>query len=497
MLLYNNFFSECINFIRYLLMIILGVVKEKILSENRVSLVPNSIKYLINIGLIVNIEDNAGLLAGFSNNDYIKNGANIVNNNTLMKSDIIICINFHISNLSLLKYKCIVICLYSIGNFKKNKYFLEKNKITLIVLSNIPRLSNTQSFDVLSTISYISGYRGVIEALYEYKNFFSSQIISTCELKPINMLILGVGIAGLSAISISKSLGAKIFCYDINKKTKEQVESLGVKFLEIENSLNNFLLEKAFMFDIIITAANNYYSNKVAPLIITENIIKNMKYGSIIVDLSMRNGGNCELSILNKLRICSNGVKIISYLDFSNLMPNITSILYSNNITNLLRLIVKNGDIFLDFNNKNIFNIIYSFQGSLNNRKFNEIKNKNFLSFSNIFKKKIFYYIFIFFLVMCVLFFKNILFSRFVVFILSFIIGLEIVRRINSFLHTPLMSITNAISGIISVGCLLQINNKNGLLVNLISLISLFLININIFAGFNITKRMLKIFYKN
>ncbi len=484
-------------------MLKLGVIKENLLNEKRVSLTPYNIYDLINLGFKIYVEKNAGLLSGYSNDLYIENGAIVSNYKNVIKSDILLKINtFSIDELVILEKNKILICL---NFFSTNKFLkvLNKKKITFLILNKIPRISKAQYFDVLSTISHISGYRAVIEAFYEYRGFWSNQITASGNLNAIKILIIGVGVAGLSAISLSKALGADVYAYDIKDEVKLQIKSLGVKFFCEKNknySLNQLLLRKISLFDVLIIGALDKYG--IAPKIINKDLLKLMKKNSILVDLSIKNGGNCELSIKNKIVIFNN-VKIIGYEDYSNLMPYITSKLYGNNLVNFLKFILDtNNNVFINLNDNIIKKIVFTYKGVLNkNIKKKNIKEKKILkekkkNFKLIITNTILVIIIILFLIFKKYNFIVSYFRNFIVFVISSILGFRLLNKVDYCLHSPLISITNAISGIIFLGFLFQINNSVNYLVNLISFFSLFLVNINIFAGFNLTRRMLNMFYK-
>ncbi len=484
-------------------MITLGVIKEKCLGENRVSLIPKSVQILCKLGFLVNIQKNAGLLAGFSNEEYKKYGAIVTDYVTVLKSNIIIGIYFYNFFFKYLLHNSIVICLSFEDNYENYKNIFIKKQITLISLDNLSRTSSSQSFDVLSSISNVAGYRAVIEAIYIYKRFFSRQITAAGETPCAKVLILGMSIAGLSAVSVAKSLGAEVFCYDINKNSSKSAKSLGAKFLFL-NDLNMYLLKEIHNFDIIICCVSSFKKTFKCPNLITLNIIKLMKKNSVIVDLAMRNGGNCELSVLNKCYFYKNKVHILGYLDFSNLMPSLTSELYSNNIINFIKLLYSNdiNNIFALLKKLGESNILLTTQGTYR-KNIQSIKNLKYKKQNDFVKyclKKISIFPLVMFIFIFLLFipplygFNNLnILYYFVILLFSFIIGYITISKIDFFLHTPLISFTNAISGIIAVGSLIQLSMFDNCYVNLISLMSLLLSSISIFSGFFITYKMIKI----
>ncbi len=487
-------------------MVTIGITKENILDEKRVCLIPEHVYKLKKLGFTVFVEKNAGIFSGFDDENYLCNGAIIKNKKEVFKSDIIFRYNFfNYEEIKLLNNNVILVCLYVNKNYKKYIKELKKKKITLIFLEKLPRLSRIQFFDVLSTISNISGYRSVIEAIYEIREFFSGQITASGNINPIKVLIIGAGVSGLSAINLCRLLGANVFVYDPRKEIKEYIESTGSNFIKLNNlykNIDDYLYKNISSYKVIICSAVN--KKNIAPKIITEKIIKCMKKNSIIIDLVIRNGGNCTLSVNNKKIFYKNKIKIISYYDFSNLMPSVTSKLYGNNLINFICFIfdLKKKKFIFNFKDEVLKNIIFLFNGFNLKKKKLFIEKKIYKKFIlekdnvNIFlnNKLIF---FSFFILFFILKFNNKRFFNIIFFLYSCILGFFITQKIDGFLHTPLISITNALSGIISIGCLSQINIKNNFFINLIATFSLFLININIFSGFYITLKILNMFDKN
>ncbi len=503
-------------------MLSLGIVKEKVLNETRVSLIPNDVLKLISLGFNVFFEENAGILSGFNNLDYISCGAIQENSELIWKKNIILSLNFpNKDQLILINDKTLLICLYLITLNEIEISILFKKKITLIFLDQIPRTSKAQSFDVLSSISNVSGYRAVVESLYEYRNFFSGQISFLGKLNPVKFLIIGGGVIGLSAINIARDLGADVYLYDSRFEVQEQAKSLGANFINLysyKNNLEEYLLKNISKFNIIITFVIN--KDGIAQKLISKKLIKLMFNNSIIVDLAIKYGGNCELSVLDKITYYKNNIKIISYYDFSRLMPNLTSKLYSAHLFNIINYIYNKDKMSMLINlndfilnkivkiyegKKNILKIKYMEKLDKDLEKFVSLKEEkiNVNIKNNLNTKKVFSckkeFLFLFFMFLFSSFYKQYsmkFLHHLMMMILSCNLGYFVITKVKHVLHTPLMSITNVISGIISVGALLQINKENNYLGNFFAFISLLLVSINIFTGFFVTKRMLKMFYK-
>ncbi len=489
-------------------MLSISIIKEKKNNENRVSLVPKDILNLSKMGFKkIYVENNAGLLSGYKDSYYIKYGSIIKDKVNIWNSNIILKIHFPIlKELYLLNKYSILICLDINLNYINYINILKEKKITLIILSYIPRISRLQVMDVLSSISYVSGYRAALEGIYEYRNFIGKQIFTCINIKPVNILVIGAGIFGLSVISFFRYLGANVYVYDVNKNVKEEVESLGAKFIDIENNfLKFFLCQKINKFNIIINSAIS--KDKKCPLIFTKKILNLIKSGSVIVNLINNNSCNCQLYKKNGL-LNFNNIKIISYEDFSNLMSKPISKLYSNNLIYFLKSILdEKKNIFINFKDILFQNIVVLYKGKELSKNYFLSKKKNIkknidISFSYdvffwyylILLLSLIFYILIFFIFndFFLFFYLNNLF----IFLFSYILGFISINRIENFLHTPLMSLTNSISSIVILGCILQINENISWLNIFFSLITLSLININIFSGFLVTKRMLTILFK-
>ncbi len=505
-------------------MLSIGILKEE-KKENKVFIVPETVSKLISLGFNIYIENNAGLLSGFKDELYIKSGAVIENKNNIFSKDIILVFNFiNFKKLCFLKLNCKLICFNISEKYKEYLHIFKEKKVTLIVLNNIPRLSKYQYMDIVSSISYISGYRAVVEALYLYKSIFSNQIVFSGIIPAVKVLIIGVGVSGLSSMSLLKTLGADIYAYDIRKETEDQVKSLGAKFIKINNlyiDFNDYLLRNIMNFNLIIITVSNKNNNLFK--YITNELFMLMDNNSIIVDLSVKSNIYYDLEVYDSIYELKNGIKVISYYDYSRLMPKLSSFLCSNNLFNFLKFIFddKKKKMYFNFNDVMINDVTLINNGIIYKKKIiNEFKS-DFLfknkqeqehklkvksNFFYLYKYKInkflFYKIFtVFFFVFLSFFFLNYyslnFFNNLNIFILSFLLGYKLINNIDHSLHTPLISLTNAISGIIFVGCLIQVNYLNNFINKFISFISLFLVSINVFSGFYITIRMLKMFNNN
>jgi NAD(P) transhydrogenase subunit alpha len=386
--------------------------------------------------------------------------------------------------------------------------------------------------DALSAMANIAGYRAVIEATHQFGRFLTGQITAAGKVDPAKVMVIGAGVAGLAAIGTAGSLGAIVRAFDTRPEVKEQIESMGAEFLELDyeepeqtGSGDGYAKEmsKAFIdaemalfaaqakeVDIIITTA--MIPGKPAPKLITEAMVNSMKPGSVIVDLAAAGGGNCELTIAGKVNTV-NGVKIIGYTDLVSRLPNQASQLYANNLLNLTKLLCKNkdGTFTIDFDDVVIRNMTVVNESEItfppppikvsaapvqaSSKKVTEQPITQTATDKPSHKKH-------WFMLTGAVVFAWVasvapadFLSHFTVFVLSCVIGYNVVWNVSHSLHTPLMSVTNAISGIIIVGAILQVG-QSSIIIQILAAIAILIATINIVGGFVVTDRMLKMFRK-
>ena len=330
-----------------------GSTKEKS-PEKRISITPDTSKSLKNLGLNVLLEKGYGENLGYSDQEYKDKGTEILSNaeEVLSKSDLICKVNFPSDqDFKFIKENSnLIISNY---NAEKEKNLL-KNKVNIFALNLLPRITRAQSMDVLSSQANLAGYRSVIESIYEYEKAVPMMMTAAGTVPAARVLVVGAGVAGLQAIATAKRIGAIVSATDVRLTAKEQVESLGGKFLTVEGSENletnggyakeageEFKKKQAQMLetaasksDIIICTA--LIPGKPAPRIINENMIKKMKPGSVIFDLAVVQGGNSAYSEIDKI-VVKNGVKIIGIDNVMNKLPLTASNLYAKNIFSFIR----------------------------------------------------------------------------------------------------------------------------------------------------------------
>lgn len=366
---------------------ILSEVNNNSEKEQRVALTPDSAKKFVKLGLEVIIEKGAGAGAFFSDEDYVRAGAKVADKNSVLDCEIVAKINPpSTQEVSLLKSGHSFVSLLNSWDKSGPVQWLNEKKITAFALEKIPRTSRAQSMDVLSSQANIAGYRAVIEAVINYKKFFPLMMTSAGMSKPAKVIILGAGVAGLQAIATARRLGAAVEAYDIRPEVKEQIQSLGAKFIELDvkesgsgaggyakelskeskEQQQRLLTEYLKTANIIITTAN--IPGRKAPLLITEAAVRGMKPGSVIIDLAAGTGGNCELTKAEKTEVV-NGVAIVGITNYPSLVATDSSQFFGNNLYNFLSIMISKKDnlseLNLDFNDDIIAAACVCHQGQI------------------------------------------------------------------------------------------------------------------------------------
>ena len=348
---------------------IIGILKEPDF-EKRVSLLPENVKTLTSLKTNVIIEDGAGEKSFYSNNDYAEQGALIKKRAEVLKeSDLISSINpLSSDEYNLLREGQAVLTAYGpLFNADLLNFFLGHN-ITSFSMDMVPRTTRAQSMDILSSMATVAGYKAVLEAANHLPSFFPMFMTAAGTIRPSKVLVLGAGVAGLQAIATARKLGAVVEAFDVRSAVKEEVQSLGAKFIEVEGAKEDsgaggyaveqsddykqkqqeLIQQHARKANVIITTAQ--IPGKKAPVLITKDTVENMKPGSVIVDLAASTGGNCELTENDKIKEI-NYVTIIGKSNFPSEVPSDASKMYGNNIINFTKLIIdENGNLKLDFN---------------------------------------------------------------------------------------------------------------------------------------------------
>ncbi len=520
----------------------IGIPKELRPGERRVAATPDTIKRLTKLGFDVTVETEAGVGASFDDAAYVAAGASIAPDwrSLWSAADIVLKVQppeslpdgSHEAD-RLREGGTLVSFIWP----AKNKELLDRlaaRKATVLAMDQVPRITRAQKIDALSSMANIAGYRAVIEAASFYGRFFTGQMTAAGKVPPAKVLVIGAGVAGLSAIGAARGLGAIVRAFDTRSEVREQIESMGAEFLEVNIQEEGagaggyakvmspefiaaemaLFMEQAKDVDIIITTA--LIPGKPAPVLITEEMVNAMRSGSVIVDLAAENGGNCALTQPGQV-ITHRGVTIIGYVDLPSRLAPLASQLYGTNLSHLLydmggaekfrvdpedqvvrgALVLQNGELMwpppkppapaavpakpatpakptqaqpTKKAQSGALGSLLLVLGALAFAALGAVAPKEFL-------------------------------SHFTVFVLACFVGWQVIWNVTPALHTPLMSVTNAISGIIVVGGMMQLTSAAGgdaltSPVTLIGAAAVLLAAINIVGGFLVTQRMLRMFQR-
>lgn len=509
----------------------LGIPKEIYPNEYRVAATPDTVKKLQKLGFEILIESGAGEAATFSDRAYQQAGCHIAPNaHTLWtEADIVLKVRPPAtSEIELIpdEGNTLISFIWPAQNQEMLEKLASRNA-TVIAMDAIPRISRAQKMDALSSMANIAGYRAVIEAANNFGRFFTGQITAAGKVPPAKVMVIGAGVAGLAAIGAARSLGAVVRAFDTRPVVKEQVESLGAEFLELEFEEDGtgqggyaktmskefieaemaLFAEQAQEVDIIITTA--LIPGRPAPKLITTAMVESMKEGSVIVDLAAEQGGNCEVTKPNEIYKYK-GVTIIGLTDLPSRMAAQSSQLYGNNLWHLLKDMGGSEEYKVDFEDEVVRGALILHEGKVTwpapkpsnpspapakpqpgtvKAVTKEAEQKSSGGFL--------------WLIVAGLALLGIgigapssFLSHFTVFVLACFVGWQVIWNVSPALHTPLMSVTNAISGIIIIGGMLQIGGELTSPATILGAIAILIGTINISGGFLVTQRMLKMFQK-
>ncbi len=509
---------------------LIGVTRESATGETRVSATPATVKQLVALGYDVLVASGAGAGSSFPDDGYAEAGARIGPAEDAWHADIVFTVNAPTAEqIAELREGATLVSLLSPALRPDLVEQLAARPITALSMDAVPRISRAQSLDVLSSMANIAGYRAVVEAAHQFGRFFTGQVTAAGKVPPAKVLVVGAGVAGLAAIGAASSLGAIVRATDPRPEVGDQVRSLGGEYLSVESaeaevSATGYAKEMSDDYssraealyeqqcrdvDIIVTTA--LIPGRPAPRLITAQMVASMKPGSVLVDLAAANGGNIEGTVAGQVVVTDNAVTIVGYTDLAGRLATQASQLYGTNLVNLMKLLTpdKDGRLVLDFDDVVQRGITVVRDGEKTwppppvqvsavpsvappkepqriepktvtltaSRKYTVVGLGSALLF------------------LLTAFSPPTLIGNFTVFVLAIVIGYYVIGNVHHALHTPLMSITNAISGIIIVGALLQIGHGDAT-VTVLAFIAILLVSINIFGGFAVTRRMLGMFTK-
>jgi len=370
----------------------IGILKEKD-DDNRVALLPDNVLTLKNLGLTVLVEKSAGNGAFFSNEKYKEAGAEVKGHSDIInKADILVRINqFTANEIAKMSGNQVTVSLLNSNLDEEYLKAAQEKQLTVFGLNKIPRITRAQSMDVLSSMATTAGYKAVLEAANHLPRFFPMFMSAAGTIKPAKVLVIGAGVAGLQAIATARRLGGVVEAFDVRSAVKEEVESLGGKFIEVKGAKESseaggYAVEQAEEYkkkqeqliqdhaqkaDVIITTAQ--ILGREAPKLIRKDTVEKMKSGSVIIDLAASSGGNCELTKSDE-KYQHKGVLIIGNSNYPSELPADASKMFGNNLTNFLKLLIdETGNLDINFEDEIIKATCVFYQGEIKDEKIKQV----------------------------------------------------------------------------------------------------------------------------
>ncbi|PRY49791.1 NAD(P) transhydrogenase subunit alpha [Geodermatophilus tzadiensis] len=508
---------------------LIGVPAETRRNETRVAATPTSVGRLCALGHEVLVEAGAGSRADSPDEAYVAAGARIGSAAQAWGADVVLHVNAPtLDEVALLRPDAVLISLLAPALAPELLDALVARGVTALAMDAVPRISRAQSLDVLSSMANIAGYRAVVEAAHAFGRFFTGQVTAAGKVPPAKVFVAGAGVAGLAAIGAASSLGAIVRATDVRPEVAEQVRSLGGEYVGVPAdegeqagsgtgyasvTSEDFNARAAVMYaeqardvDVVITTA--LIPGRPAPRLLTEEMVAGMKPGSVVVDMAAAQGGNVAGSVPDEVVTTPNGVTIIGYTDLPARLPAQASQLFATNLVNLLTLLTpgKDGQLVLDLDDVVVRGMTVARAGEklwppppvqvsaapvaaapppaplpppakapAPGRRAALVGLAAALLF------------------LLAAFSPDQLIGNLTVFALAVVVGFYVIGHVHHALHTPLMSVTNAISGIIVVGALLQLGHVSTV-VTVLAFLAVLLASINVFGGFAVTRRMLGMF---
>lgn len=508
----------------------IGVPNEAARGENRVAATPRTVQQLIGLGHRVLVETGAGEGSALDDDAYAAAGAAITGAAGVWGSDVVLAFHPPVdAQLATMRAGAVLIALLAPRQNPDLTARLAAHGVTAMSMDMVPRTSRAQSMDALSAMANISGYRAVVEASYVFGRFFTGQVTAAGKVPPAKVLVVGTGVAGLAAIGAANAMGAVVRATDVRPETAEQVESMGATFLPVAaddqgvssdgyakevgadyaGRAAQLYAEQAADVDIIITTAA--IPGRASPRLITAEMVATMRNGSVIVDLAAVGGGNCELTRPGESYTTENGVTIIGWTDLASRLPGQASQLYGTNLVNVITLMTpgRDGRLVIDFNDEIVRTMTSVRDGEITfppppiqvsaapapappevapepepptriRPWWHQVVAVGIGSLG---------------LIAALTFAPEGFVSLFGIFVVAVVVGYYVVWNVTHALHTPLMSVTNAISGIIIVGAMTQLASDLWV-VKILAFVAVLIASINIFGGFTVTARMLNMFRK-
>ncbi|WP_448609030.1 Re/Si-specific NAD(P)(+) transhydrogenase subunit alpha [Geodermatophilus sp. URMC 60] len=514
---------------------LIGVPRETRPGETRVAATPTTVRQLTALGYDVVVETGAGAAASFPDDGYREAGARVGTAADAWDADVVL----HVAKptpeeVGRLRGGAVLVSTLAPALDPDLLATLAARPITALAMDAVPRISRAQSLDVLSSMANIAGYRAVIEAAHAFGRSFTGQVTAAGKVPPATVLVVGAGVAGLAAIGAASSLGAVVRATDVRPEVAEQIASMGGEYVGVPASPSDdteqpggggtgyasvtsedydrraaaMYAEQAREVDIVITTA--LIPGRPAPRLITEEMVAGMRPGSVVVDMAAAQGGNVAGSVPDEVVTTPNGVTIIGYTDLPGRLPGQASQLFGTNLVNLVKLLTpgKDGQLVLDLDDVVQRSMTVVRDGELlwppppvqvsaaptaapaprpaapppaPRAPRSPARTAAVVGVAALL------------LFLAAAFSPNQLIGNLTVFALAVVVGFYVIGNVHHALHTPLMSVTNAISGIIVVGALLQIGHTSAL-VTVLATVAVLVASINVFGGFAVTRRMLGMF---
>jgi len=522
-----------------------GVIRERRIGEKRVSLSPNMVPKLRKMGFSILLEAGAGVAAGFTDNDYLKRGGVYVQESSrevLQQADVVLKVNEPLlEEVQVLQGNQMMAAFWNMFGTEELLSQLEKTPATFLNLALVPRVSRAQKLDALTSMGNIAGYRAVLDAFNRMPRFSRSSVTASGSVPPAKVFIIGAGIAGLSAIATASSMGAKVLANDVRDAAREQVQAMGAEFVAIDaeaiagEGVGGYATEMGQDFkerqlatyarivkDCDVVIATAMIPNRAAPVVITREMVASMRKGSVIVDLAAQTGGNCALTKVDQTVTSDNGVTIIAETNYPSSMAGVASDMIGNNFVALLdvlggstgdfgsdarwqdpiivpAVVVKGGRLLWDPNPPpppRSANPTQESGAAIPPQVATPEEASEMIAWIEAHREELAWAIGLSTVVGLGLAFDvpEEQLTHIGYFVLSLLIGHFTVSGVQPALHTPLVSVTNAISGIIVVGGMLQLDGPIMSAKVSSALAAVFLSSINIVGGFAVTHRMLKMF---
>ncbi|WGX97343.1 Re/Si-specific NAD(P)(+) transhydrogenase subunit alpha [Nocardioides sp. L-11A] len=513
---------------------LIGIPRESKQGETLVAATAKTVTQLTNLGYDVIVESGAGDLADQPDSAFTEAGVRVGTTQEVWAADVVVKVNAPTDEeIGRLRRGATIISMMAPGRSPELLEKLQAQGVTALAMDAVPRISRAQSMDVLSSMANVAGYRAVVESAHEFGRMFTGQVTAAGKIPPARVFVVGAGVAGLAAIGAASAMGAVVRAFDVRPEVAEQVESMGAQFVHVdmeqEVSSDGYAKEmsaaqvaataamydeEARAADIVITTA--LIPGRPAPSLLTAETVAGMRNGSVIVDMAAANGGNAAGTVADQKVVTANGVTILGYTDLAGRLAAQTSQLYGTNIVNLLKLLTpeKDGSLGLDFDDvvQRGITVVDGRDGAAAQITWPPpavqvsaapaaapaaaapVKEAKPPMSAGAKVGWVLGAIGVFWLINALAPTED-LRRHFTVLMLSIVIGYYVIGKVAHALHTPLMSVTNAISGVVVVGALVQVASDDKLVVGL-SVVAILLASINVFGGFAVTRRMLSMFSK-